>query len=348
MQVPSSNARSKGAGQEASRGTPSKTPSMERAWLGKRTPSRSPGRTSWPAAPAPRSYKRLQEDLVEAEAIIECSEAQEKEACNESRSLRQALLAAEAQTHFVAASEGALRAELQRLRGEAADIWGVHEAPLRGQDAAIRSSAEVRSALERSTSRKARSLTILRAECRELAELEGTLRREAAEARRGHAELALRAESNQERQRQLELRCSEGEGVVMELQRAAAGQHGSAARAEAEANAQQLEARAAQVELAEQEWQLQEQVRRLHVDGRMAQQALAVQAQALRAELQRGELELEAQARESAAWRERAFRRESALCALVGEDVAAGLRALQEQCKRQASDEGAGQGAAAR
>mmetsp|Transcript_80620 Transcript_80620/g.224347 ORF Transcript_80620/g.224347 Transcript_80620/m.224347 type:complete len:103 (+) Transcript_80620:792-1100(+) len=46
------------------------------------------------------------------------------------------------------------------------------------------------------------------------------------------------------------------------------------------------------------------------------------------------EVALEGPSQEAAAWREQAYRSESALRTMLGEDVAGGLRALNKSCER--------------
>merc|ERR1711971_815407 len=101
---------------------------------------------------------------------------------------------------------------------------------------------------------------------------------------------------------------------------------------EAKARVEQAEVQTLRQELSE----LEKRSTNMASDWWKAQRAnsdcLAAEAEALRRELRLEEQAIDGPSKESAKFREHAFRSESGLLTLLGKDVASGLRALKKQC----------------
>jgi len=288
---------------------------------------------------APKSYKRLQEDLAETEAASEHYEAEERHGRREAAEFRQALLSVEDQSNEILATQDGLRLELQLLRSEAAEIWAAHEAPLQETEQQIHAVREATEALEHAARPQASAISALRAECRELASLGDSLRHQADAAEHGWREHMGRARGSEEAGEALAARHSEGQDLVKELRREAVLQQERAVRMRAEADAHRVEAQAAQRQMADHERWLRTEALQANREEAASNEALAFRARTLRGELQAGEQRLEVQSQETAALRQQALRGESRLCTLRGEDIASALRSMQAQCLLFSRDE---------
>eukprot|EP00747_Dinoflagellata_sp_TGD_P024864 gnl/TRDRNA2_/TRDRNA2_130856_c0_seq1.p1 gnl/TRDRNA2_/TRDRNA2_130856_c0~~gnl/TRDRNA2_/TRDRNA2_130856_c0_seq1.p1 ORF type:complete len:324 (+),score=57.79 gnl/TRDRNA2_/TRDRNA2_130856_c0_seq1:51-1022(+) len=279
-----------------------------------------------------RSYRQLTRDLMVAEEALEHWETASQQAVSESKALRDNIAAAEERSDKRMGSSRELSARLALLRERSADLWTAHEAPLRNQQNAHHASTRAWVGLGAATAARRRTANALRDECQALAQLEASLSLEITEAAASHKELELQLEAAEVSAKALTSSCTSCEERVTTLGEEAAVETDHHNLLEAEAGASRQRAESVRRELGEMERRYRGSAINWWDMESAHCEALATEAGALKQELDHGRVALEGRARESALWRERAYRSELGLRALRREDVAGGLRALDAQC----------------
>jgi len=280
----------------------------------------------------PRSYRRLAEDLGRLEAGAAGHRSEEAAARSEAGALRNDLQETLHRIECLLASEASHRAALARRREEASELWNACTAPLQDQEVAIHTAARTATVLECAVAAGGAKVASWRSEYEDLGRARGSLRAEVEEGRLGHESIVRYIQGAESTAQALAGRCSDGERRVRVLEEAAVAAHERRGLLGAEASAQRLEVQTARQELEELERHGQGAIAGWWEDHTGRSEALDVETEVLQEELQHGQVALEGQTRESALWRERAYRSEASLLQLRGEDVAGGLRALGQQC----------------
>mmetsp|Transcript_80619 Transcript_80619/g.224339 ORF Transcript_80619/g.224339 Transcript_80619/m.224339 type:complete len:345 (+) Transcript_80619:49-1083(+) len=284
--------------------------------------------------PMPRSHRGLVDGIGTAENGVERCAAELDESRAEAAALRSGFEAAVAFGRESAVAQASLEAEIRTSRKETAELWAFHEVPMREQEEALQRSAETARALESVADACKTSVASLRSECSELRGLGERHRHETEEIRSGHATYVVHVERASERTQFLSAKRDQGESALEAARHSAATHKQRRNHLEAEVVAEKAEVRSLRQELSD-----LERLCRTSISGWWAQQqetcqALAAENEVLQREFRQQEVALEGPSQEAAAWREQAYRSESALRTMLGEDVAGGLRALNKSCER--------------
>jgi len=287
-----------------------------------------------PQAP-PRSYKGLQEDLAVAMDAVERYQDEHSQACQGARSLRMDILATEARADAFANADTELRHSWQSERLAASHLWATYEVPLQEQEAQLRAVADTIIALDHSAVPQHHCLHALREECQELSVLVHSFRGEVLDSQNACQEAEERAHESHKEEQALQLCHDDAERLASLLRGAADEQFDRAESLRAAAEQQLLGAQAVCDGLEHSEIRWEAEVQRVFLQGQARHDSTTAQARTLRCEIHAEEQQLATQGAESAAWRERALRSESALCQLRGTSVAMGLRQLAAKCARQ-------------
>jgi hypothetical protein len=282
----------------------------------------------------------LQEDLVATENAVELRRDEHSQVCQGSRSLRMDVLATEARADALANSDSELRHSWQSERLAASQMWATYEMPLQEQEAQLRSVADTIVALKTSAVPQNHCLHALREECQELSVLANSFRGEVLDAEHACREAEERARESNKEEEALQLCHDDAERLTSMLRGAASEQFDRAESLRAASEQQLMEAQAVCDGLEHNEMRWKTEVRRVLVEEQARHDSTAAWARTLRYEIHVEEQQLAAQGAESAAWRERALRSESALCQQRGTSVAMGLRQLADKCARQVKNGG--------
>lgn len=280
-----------------------------------------------------RSYRQLLEDLAEAESSAQQWRQEGLEARGSLGPMRSDLAAARATATEFELSEASLRMELEQLHDEAASFWVMYEAPLQRQEEALQEAARHAAGLGQWAEVQRADAEVGGRLLEQLHQENMALRLGAADARQACVQLEAAVEAGEKDWRGLALHSQESLQLVEALDEAAAARRRQRVALEVEAAAEKEQVDAAWLELQDTEQRSRETESWWRSERGTWHEGLTCEVASLEDSLERAELVLDARARESAQWRDRAYRSELALRTLQREHVpGGGLRSLREEC----------------